>query len=206
MILPLRISLFILGILFAYFFGETLEKFLLEVVRFFVSLETSNALLFNFVHLIILIIPLLLYGVVVLISLSGEESLRLRFFWVIGGMVSGLVSYRIYQVWWIFRGGVGEDISSWSETLTLNQLYFLEKVLPYMMVGIFSALVVGLGEKETEQIGVFSILSSASSFLWLLATHKIQNISGPAQIAGAFGMTCFCGFAIGQAIKKIKEF
>ena len=35
MIQPLRIVVLILGLCFAYFFGETLERFLMEVVRYF---------------------------------------------------------------------------------------------------------------------------------------------------------------------------
>jgi len=47
MILPLRVALAVLAVIFTYFFGETLEKFLLEVIRFFVAMESSNALMFN---------------------------------------------------------------------------------------------------------------------------------------------------------------
>ena len=182
-----------------------MERFLLDVVRFFISLEPSNALLFNFVYLVLLIIPLLLYGCVISISLSGERLLRRQFFLMLAGIAVGIISYRMIQIWWVLRGGIGEETNTWSETITINQLYFIEKIFPYIIMGSSSALVVALFEKETKKIVIFSILSASSSFLWLLITHKIQNLLGIVQIITALFVSCTCGLAVGLAVRKARE-
>ena len=128
MIQPLRIAVLLLGICFAYFFGETLERFLLEVVRFFISLEPSNAILFNLIHLLTMLAPLMVLAIFVRIALGGEASLENRFHIIFWGIVLALISYRGCQIWWVFRGGIGEESSSWTESLEPSQLFFLEKI------------------------------------------------------------------------------
>ena len=92
MILAFRISLLVLGGLFAYLFGETSEKFFLEVLRFFISLNESNALLFNAAHIAVSVIPLFLFGLIMSISTSGERDLRRRAWFLILGGVSSLAA------------------------------------------------------------------------------------------------------------------
>lgn len=206
MILPLRVVLFVCGILFSYFFGETLEKFIIEVVRFFIALEPDNAFLFNSIHMIILLVPLALFGLLVSISFSGELALSSRLWLVMGGIAAGIISFRIYQIWWVFRGAMGDDSDSWSESLSPEQLYFMEKLLPYIIVGIASSLVISIGEKETKKIEFYGLISAVSSFLWLFITHKIQNVSGIMQMGAAFIVTCLCGLAVAMAARRAREF
>lgn len=206
MILPLRIALFILGIVFAYFFGETLERFLLEVVRYFVALESSNALFFNAIHLLIMLAPLLLFGLLIATALSGEPQLQSRFYVVLGGTALGLISFRIYQIWWVFRGGIGVESGSWSESLSVGQLYFLEKIAPFVILGVISASVVAITEKETKKVPLYSLVAPLCSFFWLFFTHKIQNLDSNLQIFYAILVSCISGLLIAFPIKLIREF
>lgn len=206
MILPLRISLFIFSIAFAYFFGSTLEKFLLEVVRFFTPLETSNVLFYNGAHFIIATIPLILFGFMTSISFSGEPAFKTRIWLVVWGMMIGLISFRIYQIWWIFRGGIGEEVNSWTESLTMTQLYFFEKVLPYIIIGITASLIISIREKDINKNVFYSALSAISAFLWLLITKRLQDLNSIKEIGTAFGISCLCALIVGFVIKKIRQF
>lgn len=206
MILPFRIALFSLSVLFTYFFAETLEKFLLEVIRYFIVIEISNALFFNLVHITISIVPVLLFGMICSISIAGEKGLVKRMWLMLFGLMAGIILFRSYQIWWVFRGGVGEDINSWTETLSLNQLYFLEKLLPFILLGVVSSLVYSIFENESEKTLLYSLFSSLSAFIWLFITHKIQNLNGFKEIILAVFVCLICGFLTSFSIKRIKEF
>jgi hypothetical protein len=209
LILSFRIALFIFGIFFTYYFGETMEKFVLEVVRFFISIDSSNALAFNAAHLIVLISPLLFLAVIISLSLSDERLFRRRFLLVLGGMGIGIIAFRIVQIWWIFRGGgfqMGGEINSWSESLTPAQAYFWEKVFPFILVGAASGVAPAIGESDSKNIVMCSAVSSLSAILWLFVTRKIQNLEGASQVSCALISVCACGAAAGLVIKKIREF
>ena len=209
MIPAMRAALFAFGVLFTYFFGGTMEKFVLEVVRFFISVEPSNAIFFNLAHMAVLIVPLFLFGLILSISFADEPVLRRRLLLVITGMGFGIISYRIYQIWWILRGAgleVDESASSWTESLTVGQLYFWEKILPYLLIGVSASLVPCIAEKESKSTLLYAVITPVSAFLWLFITRKIQNLQGLPEIAIAFLSAAACGLALGMVSRKIREF
>lgn len=166
-----------------------MEKFLLEVIRFFVAIDSSNAMFFNMVHLIISIIPLLAIGAIISVSLTGERDLHTRLWMIVAGMILGLTTFRIYQVWWVFRGGIGDEFSTWTESLSVEQLFFLEKALPYILMGLSSSIVPAIAEKEMKKMYMDAMSTSAGTFIWLLATRKIQNLENYLQISCALLIT-----------------
>ena len=207
MILVFRITLLILAISFTYLFGGTMEKFFLEVVRAFISLEPSNALVFNGAHLAVSVSPLILLGIVLSISLGGEADLKKSLWKVVVGIVLGVTSFRVYQIWWVFRGGIGEEANSWTESMSHSQLFFLEKILPFIALGTLSSLAPAWGKslsfKEKTANAGFSIIFT---LLWLWSTHKIQNIYGFSQTAIAVSTSLFCGLAVVSITEKINPF
>jgi len=204
-ILQLRIVLSVLAIVFTYFFGETLENFLFEVIRFFVAVEPSNALFFNVVHMILSVIPLLILGGMVSISFGGEADLRNRLWGVVSGVVLALIALRVFQLWWLFRGGFGSDFIETGETFSVGQLYFIENIFPYILIGVLACLVVTFIEIKTYLCFVFSALSASSAFLWLLLTKKIQNIDGIPQLSMSLLVCMVSALVVTAGIKLIHD-
>src|SRR3989344_8838448 len=124
MILALRTLLVSLALAFTFFFGETMEEFLFQVIRLFLAVDPSNALRFNLIHAAVLLFPLLLFGIVISIASVDDPLLGRRARTLVAGMVLGLSAFRLYQVWWIFN-------ASGTEMLTSLQLVFLEKAAPF---------------------------------------------------------------------------
>src|SRR3989344_8852781 len=161
MILILKINLISLGLAFPLFFGETMENFLLEIIRMFISLSPENALRYNLVHAGVLLFPLALFAGIVSIAALDDPALRARLQRIAGGMLLGLAAYRAYPVWWILNSGV-ESI----------QIMFLERTAPFIILGSFSGLIPAVQEKGKDSI-FFAGLASFAIFAWLLMTRKL---------------------------------
>jgi len=154
--------------------------------------------------MLISICPLILMGLIVSISFSGEELLRNRLWSVVLGVILGLASYRGYQLWWLFGGGIGGELDSSGTSYSIGHFYFLEKVLPYLIMGIAASAIISFFEKETLNAYIFSLVSTSSAFIWLLATHKIQNVEGFVQTGSALLFCLVSGTAVTVFINFIK--
>jgi high-affinity nickel permease len=94
MILVLRVLLFLLAFVFCFLLGSTSEGLLLEVVRRFVSVDPSNAVFFNAVLLAVSAAPVLLFGAIGSVSLSGEKIWNRRLWQTVAGLLGALISVR----------------------------------------------------------------------------------------------------------------
>jgi len=207
MIIPFRIALVFISVLFIYFFGETLERFILDVIRYLIPLTESNAILFNGFHSAAYLAPVLFLGFIITASLGGEPQIKRKVWSIVLGVAIGIFAYRMYQVWWVLRGGglgSGNEIESWTESLTTTQQYFLEILLPYILVGTLSGLITSLINKDYLYHHYSGAVSSSVAFLWLFATHKIQNLTGFLQYFISFVVVSGAGFAVGYLFRRIK--
>lgn len=207
MIFALRATLISLTLVFTYFFGKTMEQFLLQVVRLFVALDSSNAVQFNLILTAILLFPLILFTVFLSIATIDDPDLRQRFQRIGLGMLLALFLFRVYQVWWLLKAGAfsGDgDLQGGVETFTSGQIYFLEQVLPYVILGAASGLIPAVQESRWDS-AFFATLSAFSIFIWLIATHKLPPTQDFSQSLFAFFLTVFSGFGTGFLVKRIKE-
>ncbi len=205
MILFLRACLVSLALLFTYFFGETMEQFLLQVIRIFIAVEPSNAVTFNLIHAAILLFPLVLFGVLISIATIDDSRLRNRSQTVVGGMLLGLLAYRLFQVWWILKwGAFADDPTIRTEAFSQGQIVFLEQFAPWMILGISSALLPAIIEESSDSV-FYAALSSLCLFLWLIIAKKLPPANTYTQSLAALFMTVSTGFATGTVVKKIKE-
>src|SRR5437867_4321390 len=109
MIAALRLVLLALSLLFAYFFGDTMEQFLLQVIRLFIAVDPSNAIRFNLVHTAIILFPLALLGVFLTVATIDDRALRRHAQRIASGMFLSLFLYRLFQVWWILKTSALSD-------------------------------------------------------------------------------------------------
>ena len=198
MILGLRISLVSLALAFAYFFGETMEEFLFQVIRLFLAVDPSNALRWNLIHAAVLLFPLLLFGIVISIASVDDPLLGRRARTLVAGMVLGLSAFRLYQVWWIFN-------SAGTEMLNWTRLVFLEKAGPFLILGGISALLPAIKEESKDSI-FYAALASLCMFLWLVITRKLPPGQTHAEALASFLICISAGLAVGGFVKKAKEF
>ena len=204
MILLFRAALFASAVIFTYLFAETSDKLLLEVVRFVIPLDMSNAVLFNAVYLVISFAPILLFGLIFSVSVSGENIPRRRVWLTVVGILAGMAAFRIHQVWWVLRGEMSENINVWTESLSVNRIYFLENILPFVLVGTLSSPLASMFEEKASDIFMYSAIASAGTVFWLFITHKLQNLEGFTQIASGMFVSLLCGFAVAVFIIFLK--
>lgn len=179
---------------------------MLEVIRIFVPVEPANALFFNLIYLLILLFPLFVYAGIVSISLSGEPESQQRFRLIILSIASGIIVWRSYHLWWLLRGvgGAEEQVSTISETFTPAQLYFLENLLPYILLGIITSLVVSCWEKNKEKLWLISLVATLSTLSWLYVTNKLQNITSLGRGTIMLLTSCFSGLMVSIVVRKIR--
>ncbi len=182
MVLPLRVILLVFAVLFTYFFGGTLEHFLLDVVRFFIAVEMSNAISYNLLHLAITTAPLLVLGVIGSVPLSSDAKILNRYWWIILGVVLSIAGYKCYQLWWLFRGGFMGDSEIIEESMSEQKLFWLQNVLPFIVIGSSASLIGALWEKKTPREFCFVLLYPIISYGWMRCTHKLQSNMGSENI------------------------
>src|SRR3989338_4043701 len=121
-------------------------------------------------------------------------------------MILGLLAYRLYQVWWILNWGVlsGEDVSNQTVTFTSGQIFFLEHIAPFMILGGSSSLLPAILETKSDSV-FYAALSSLCIFVWLILTHKLPPDQTHFQSLGSFFVTTLTAIALGLLIKKIKK-
>lgn len=197
MILFLRIFLVYLALVFAFFFGETTEEFLFQVIRLFVAVDPANALRFNLIHAAVLLFPLLLFGAIVSIATVDDPLLGRRGRTIVAGMILGMAAYRLYQVWWIFN-------SSGTELLTWTRMVFLEKAAPFLALGGSAALLPALREESKDSI-FYAALASVSIFLWLVITRKLPPGQTHVEALSSFLICVSAGLITGIIVGKIKQ-
>ncbi len=206
MIAPLRFALIGLSIALAFVFGQTAEKCLLEVIRYFVFVDMGNALFFNAVYLVCAAVPVLVFGLIVSVSVNDDEDLKRRMWAVVWGIVLSLTAFRIYQVWWVMRGGGDADFSAWSESVTESDLFFREKVYPYIMLGLCAGIVCILRERNVVYLPVECLLSGVAAFWWLYFTGKLQNLNGMKEAVLPCMVTASAGLFLGLMGKQLRTF
>ncbi len=204
MISFLRALLVILALALTHAFGETLEQFLLQVIRIFIAVEPSNAVRFNLVHILILLSPLVLLGILVSIATVDDPALRKRAQKIVLGMLLGLLAYRIFQIWWIVKlGAMGEFDTSRTESFSAGQILFLERIAPWLILGSASALVPAVTEPESDS-NFYAALASLCLFVWLVISNKLPPGQGFGESVTSLGITVAAGFLLGRAVLKIK--
>ena len=206
MILFLRCALAALTLCFAFFFGETMEQFLFQAVRMIIPIDPGNAVRFNLIHGAILLFPLMIFGVLVSIATVDDQALKKRSQGIVLGMLLGLLAYRLYQVWWILKLGVtaAEDAPNQTEAFTSGQIFFLDRVAPFLILGGSSGLIPAVKEAASNSV-FYSTLTSIFIFIWLILTHKLPPGQSHLQSMASFLVTVFTGITLGLIVKKIKE-
>ena len=188
MILALRILLVSLALAFAFFFGETAEEFLFQVIRLFLAVEPSNALRFNLIHAAVLLFPLLIFGAVVSIAAVDDPLLGRRARTLVAGMMLGLAAYRLYQVWWLFNS-TGTEMPA----------------TPFLILGGCSAFLPAIREEAKDSV-FYAALAAVSIFLWLVVTRKLPPGQTHVEALASFLICMSSGLAVGVFVKKAKEF
>lgn len=208
MIHVLRSGVLLSGFLFAWFFGQTSERFLLEVVRRFIALETSNAFFFNGVHLLVLLLPVLLFAAAVSLSWSGEPDWQetiLSSFW---GMALGVAAFRLFRLWVLFRAGgmMPEDSGRfWSEALGRGDIYLSERVLPFFLAGAVSGAVLGVRKKNLKNLYIWTVLGTCATFFWIAAAQR-PAFDGLYSFLGSLIIMVLGGFFTAFVVIKIRKF
>lgn len=197
MILALRILLVSLALAFAFFFGETMEEFLFQVIRLFVAVDPANALRFNLIHAAVILFPLILFGAIVSIASVDDPLLGRRARTIVAGMILGMAACRLYQVWWIFN-------SSGTEMLTWARMVFLEKAAPFLVLGGSAALIPAIREEAKDSV-FHAALAAVSIFLWLVITRKLPPGQTHVEALSSFLICVFAGLITGIIVGKIKQ-
>ena len=204
MILHFRIALVLASLAFAYFFGVTLEKFILEVIRIFIPVDVSNAAYFNLAQVFAAVFPVFLLGAVLSLSYGADEKERADLWRGTWSVIFGITAFRLFQLWWILRGGVGEGLQTVTEEVALNHLFWMEKSVPFLVLGGVSSLAMAVQERAVYI--KHAVYSSCFSYLWLFFTHQIPGIEGPKERFISLFFLLISAIFCAKGVKKIKEF
>ncbi len=168
----LRLILFAAGAVFCFLLGATAENFIIDVIRIIVPISPENVILFNALNIVASATPILCVGILLHVAIGSERGGREVLWTIIRGVVLSVCGFRVYQVAWVLKSGVGSG--PWSQQANLVQFYAFEKILPFLIIGILSFIPVIL-VKTTLKVSMNMCISSVTlTFIWLLSAEKLQ--------------------------------
>ncbi|OGR81675.1 MAG: hypothetical protein A2636_03885 [Elusimicrobia bacterium RIFCSPHIGHO2_01_FULL_64_10] len=167
MIRGLRLALFLLAAAFTVLFGSSIESLILDVARYLVPLDFSNFLTFSAAHALASLSPLLAAGWMAAASFSGESERTRRVWTAVWGMAAGFLAWRAHRVWWVLR-------PEGYETLQPGRIFFLENVLPCLLVGVCAGAAASLRHSGRDR-AVMAALTAACSFAWIYLMGKLAG-------------------------------
>jgi hypothetical protein len=114
----------------------------------------------------------------------------------------------MFQIWQVLKGGGGPENNAlfWTETGAFWQHYAVEKILPFTLLGLFSALPAAFFEESSRKMILISVFNTIFAFFWLWGAKKVLMASGMGGVFQAFLGAVLTSFLAGFLVQKTKTF